>query len=99
MRALIAVSGVPLAAPGANSSGRSIPTKAERVYDDLKGKADIIFDGGPCLVGLESTVVNTTSWRHQCRRISRRRWLEGWMGVAFLSQKSSSIERTTRIKM
>ena len=57
-RALIAVSDVPLAAPSANSSGRPSPTKAEHVYDDLKGKVGIILDGGPCSVGLESTVVD-----------------------------------------
>ncbi|KAF9651234.1 translation factor [Thelephora ganbajun] len=57
-RALIAVADVPLAAPSANSSGRPSPTRAEHVYDDLKGKVGMILDGGPCLVGLESTVVD-----------------------------------------
>ena len=57
-RALIAVADVPLAAPSANSSGRPSPTRAEHVYDDLKGRVGIILDGGPCLVGLESTVVD-----------------------------------------
>jgi len=57
-RALIAVADVPLAAPSANSSGRPSPTRAEHVYDDLKGKVGIILDGGSCSVGLESTVVD-----------------------------------------
>jgi len=57
-RALIAVADVPLAAPSANSSGRPSPTRAEHVYDDLKDKVGIILDGGPCSVGLESTVVD-----------------------------------------
>ena len=57
-RALIAVANVPLAAPSANSSGRPSPTRAEHVYDDLKGKVGIILDGGPCSVGLESTVID-----------------------------------------
>ena len=57
-RALIAVADVPLAAPSANSSGRPSPTRAEHVYDDLKDKVRIILDGGPCSVGLESTVVD-----------------------------------------
>lgn len=57
-RALIALADVPLAAPSANSSGRPSPTRAEHVYDDLKGKVGIILDGGPCLIGLESTVVD-----------------------------------------
>ena len=57
-RALIAVADVPLAAPSANSSGRPSPTRAKHVYDDLKDKVGIILDGGPCSVGLESTVVD-----------------------------------------
>ena len=57
-RALIAVADVPLAAPSANSSGRPSPTRAEHVFDDLNGKVGIILDGGPCSVGLESTVVD-----------------------------------------
>ncbi|KAF9780034.1 DHBP synthase RibB-like alpha/beta domain-containing protein [Thelephora terrestris] len=57
-RALIAVADVPLAAPSANSSGRPSPTRAEHVYDDLKGRVGIILDGGPCSVGLESTVID-----------------------------------------
>lgn len=57
-RALIAIADVPLAAPSANSSGRPSPTRAEHVYDDLKDKVGIILDGGPCSVGLESTVVD-----------------------------------------
>ena len=57
-RALIATVGAPLAAPSANSSGRPSPTTAEHVYDDLKDKVVLILDGGPCEVGLESTVVD-----------------------------------------
>jgi L-threonylcarbamoyladenylate synthase len=57
-RALIAQSGLPLAAPSANTSGRPSPTKAEHVYADLKGRVNIILDGGPCDVGVESTVVD-----------------------------------------
>ncbi|PFH51461.1 hypothetical protein AMATHDRAFT_3112 [Amanita thiersii Skay4041] len=57
-RALIAVANAPLAAPSANSSGKPSPTKAEHVLRDLNGKLDIILDGGPCGVGLESTVID-----------------------------------------
>jgi len=46
-----------IAAPSANSSGRISPTKAEHVADGLGDKIDLILDGGPCAVGLESTVV------------------------------------------
>lgn len=57
-RALIAVTGAPIAAPSANSSGKPSPTKAEHVLRDLEGKLPIILDGGACGVGLESTVVD-----------------------------------------
>ncbi|EPX70899.1 SUA5/yciO/yrdC family protein Sua5 [Schizosaccharomyces octosporus yFS286] len=56
--ALIALSDVPLAAPSANASTRPSPTQAKHVYNDLQGKIPLILDGGPCGVGLESTVVN-----------------------------------------
>ncbi|MGL6174721.1 MAG: L-threonylcarbamoyladenylate synthase [Cellulosilyticaceae bacterium] len=56
---LIKLSGVPLAAPSANTSGKPSPTNATRVIDDLFGKVDAIIDGGDCSVGLESTVVAT----------------------------------------
>lgn len=57
-RALIAVAHSPLAAPSANTSGKPSPTKAEHVFQDLNGKVPLILDGGPCNVGLESTVVD-----------------------------------------
>lgn len=59
-RAVISYSQVPLAAPSANSSGRPSPTKAEHVWSDLgeTGKVALILDGGPCDVGVESTVVD-----------------------------------------
>ncbi len=56
--ALIRLSGLPVAAPSANSSGYPSPTRAGHVYSDLKGKIPYIIDGGPCPVGLESTVVD-----------------------------------------
>ncbi|TFK55508.1 translation factor [Heliocybe sulcata] len=57
-RALIAETDAPLAAPSANSSGKPSPTRAEHVLQDLGGKVDLILNGGPCDVGLESTVVD-----------------------------------------
>lgn len=50
----------PIAAPSANSSGRPSPTLASHVQEDLDGKVDAIIDGGPCQVGLESTVIDLT---------------------------------------
>jgi L-threonylcarbamoyladenylate synthase len=58
--ALIAAGGVPLAAPSANSSGRPSPTDAAAVAEDLGDSADLILDGGPASVGVESTVLDVT---------------------------------------
>jgi L-threonylcarbamoyladenylate synthase len=60
-RALIAVANSPIAAPSANSSGKPSPTHATHVLQDLGGKLSIILDGGPCNVGLESTVIDGLS--------------------------------------
>ncbi|XP_006460051.1 hypothetical protein AGABI2DRAFT_202685 [Agaricus bisporus var. bisporus H97] len=57
-RALIEFTGSPLAAPSANTSGKPSPTKAEHALHDLDGKVPLILDGGPCTVGVESTVVD-----------------------------------------
>ena len=56
-RELIRQSGVPIAAPSANISGKPSPTSAEHVKYDLDGKVDMIIDGGNCEIGLESTIV------------------------------------------
>lgn len=58
--ALIKVAGIPLAAPSANRSGKPSPTRAQHVKDDLEGKIDMILDGGPTGVGMESTVLDLT---------------------------------------
>lgn len=57
-RLLISITDRPLAAPSANVSTRPSPTTAQHVYEDLRGRIDIILDGGPCTVGVESTVVD-----------------------------------------
>ena len=57
-RALITKSGVPIAAPSANRSGRPSPTTAQHVLDDLGGRIPLIIDGGPCKYGVESTVLS-----------------------------------------
>jgi len=57
-RKLIRTSGIPLAAPSANTSGRPSPTRAEHVYEDLNGKIDMILDDGPVGIGIESTIVD-----------------------------------------
>ena len=57
---LIRLSGVPIAAPSANTSGRPSPTKASHVMEDMAGKIEMIIDGGPVRVGVESTIVDLT---------------------------------------
>lgn len=57
-RALIREAGVPLAAPSANLSGRPSTTTSGHVMEDLGGKIPAIVEGGPCAVGVESTVVS-----------------------------------------
>jgi L-threonylcarbamoyladenylate synthase len=58
--ALVEEAGVPIAAPSANSFGRPSPTCAEHVLEDLIGKIDLVLDGGPTPVGVESTVMDLT---------------------------------------
>ena len=57
---LIRESGVYIAAPSANTSGRPSPTLAEHVYEDLNGRIDMILDGGMVQVGIESTIIDLT---------------------------------------
>jgi L-threonylcarbamoyladenylate synthase len=59
--ALIEASGRPIAAPSANRSGRPSPTRAEHVREDLDGRIELILDGGPTPVGVESTVLDMTT--------------------------------------
>lgn len=56
-RELIELAEVPLAAPSANLFGRPSPTKAKHVVNDLEGRIDLVLDGGPTEIGIESTVV------------------------------------------
>lgn len=53
--------GVPVAAPSANTSTKISPTTAEHVYEDLKGKVDVILQGGSCQVGIESTIIDMST--------------------------------------
>ena len=59
-RAIIASSGVPVAAPSANISGKPSTTTAEHVRHDHDGRIDCIVDGGACRVGVESTIIDLT---------------------------------------
>lgn len=57
---LLSATGRPVAAPSANPSGHVSPTTAAHVAETLGGTVRIIIDGGPCRVGLESTVIDLT---------------------------------------
>lgn len=57
MRALLAATGRPLAAPSANASGRISATSAAHVAESLGGRIGVILDDGPCVIGIESTIV------------------------------------------
>jgi len=65
---LIRASGRPLAAPSANRSGAVSPTRAAHVRTSLGGRVALVLDGGPCRVGLESTVVDLSERRAQLLR-------------------------------
>lgn len=57
---LIVLAGVPIAAPSANISGRPSPTTAQHVWQDMSGKIEMIIDGGPVGIGVESTIVDVS---------------------------------------
>lgn len=57
MRAVLAETGLPLAAPSANLSGGVSPTEAAHVAMSLAGRVELVLDGGPCTAGLESTII------------------------------------------
>lgn len=67
-RQIIRLAGVPVAAPSANLSGKPSTTTAQHVLHDHNGKIDAIVDGGPCRVGVESTIVDLTEDRPRLLR-------------------------------
>lgn len=67
-RQIIRLSGVPIAAPSANISGKPSTTTASHVFHDHNGKIDAIVDGGACRVGVESTIVDLTEARPRLLR-------------------------------
>ena len=67
-RQIIRLAGIPLAAPSANISGKPSTTTAQHVLHDHDGKIDAVVDGGPCRVGVESTIVDLTEDRPRLLR-------------------------------
>jgi L-threonylcarbamoyladenylate synthase len=62
-RDLIRLAGTPIAAPSANRFGCLSPTTAQHVYDQLGESIDLILDGGPCSIGIESTIIKIMNSR------------------------------------
>ena len=58
---LIKFSGVPIAAPSANLSGKNPPKTAQEVLKNLSGRVEIILDGGQCQFGISSTIIDLTT--------------------------------------
>lgn len=84
--ALIKTTDRPIAAPSANASTKPSPTAAEHVLHDLQGRISTILDGGPCDVGVESTVVDGLCSPPAVLRpggisIAQLRQIRGWEGV------------------
>ncbi|HNT74772.1 MAG TPA: L-threonylcarbamoyladenylate synthase [Anaerolineae bacterium] len=91
--ALIAAAQTPIAAPSANRFGRISPTHAQHVFTDLAGRIDVILDGGPTRVGVESTVLSLLTSPPTILRpggISREA-LAQFLGVAPLLAASASV--------
>ncbi|MES0873653.1 L-threonylcarbamoyladenylate synthase [Sinimarinibacterium thermocellulolyticum] len=74
-----------IAAPSANRYGRVSPTRAEHVREELGAAVDLVLDGGPCAVGIESTIVDVTGDRARILRpgpITKRQLMEV-LGASF----------------
>jgi L-threonylcarbamoyladenylate synthase len=85
--ALIQAAGVPLAAPSANPFGYISPTTAEHVRRQLGDRVDFILDGGPCRIGVESTILG---WRDGVPTLLRA----GGLAVEDLEHELGPIERS-----
>jgi L-threonylcarbamoyladenylate synthase len=93
-RALLAAVDLPLAAPSANVSGTISPTTAAHVRDSLGDKVDFVLDGGPCAVGVESSIVKVENGRAVLLRpggISRET-IEEVAGVRLATPSSDAVE-------
>ncbi|TLD18348.1 translation factor [Venturia nashicola] len=104
---LLKLANVPIAAPSANASTKPSPTAAEHVQEDLNGRIDYILDGGPCDVGVESTVVDGLSDPPAILRpggisIEQVRQCEGWekvvVGYKDASEKGDGAPRAPGMK-
>lgn len=93
---LIEKSGIPIAAPSANISGKPSPTKAEHVMEDLMGRVDAIIVGGDCNIGVESTVLDITGEVPVILRpgVISREMLEKVLGKVFVNSSAGDFNKT-----
>lgn len=93
---LIEESGIPIAAPSANISGKPSPTKAEHVMEDLMGRVDAIIVGGDCNIGVESTVLDITGEVPVILRpgVISREMLEKVLGKVFVNLSAGDFNKT-----
>ena len=99
--ALIKLANVPIAAPSANASTQPSPTAAEHVAYDLNGRIETIIDGGPCDVGVESTVVDGLSQPPLILRpggisIEQLRSCSGWENTEIGYKNAAEIDSQPR---
>ncbi|KAJ9621640.1 hypothetical protein H2203_007129 [Taxawa tesnikishii (nom. ined.)] len=97
---MIKLADVPVAAPSANASTKPSPTAAEHVLHDLAGRIELILDGGPCDVGVESTVVDGLSTPPAVLRpggisLGQLRQCEGWENTV-IGYKDASADKDAR---
>lgn len=92
-RALLADVGRPVAAPSANRSGRVSPTTAAHVAEELDDRVALILDGGPCRVGLESTVIDLSGDRPRLLRPGSvtREQIEALLGPVAIAAEGDAI--------
>lgn len=98
--ALIRESGVPIAAPSANTSGRPSPTLAAHVFEDMNGKIPMILDGGAVGIGIESTIVDLTEEKPMVLRPGyiNRKMLEDVVGEVILDPALLEVKAEVRPK-
>jgi L-threonylcarbamoyladenylate synthase len=94
-RALFEAVGRPVAGPSANVSGRVSPTTAEHVLDELAGVIDGVLDGGPCAVGLESSVLDLSGRKAVLLRPggATREAIEAVIGPVTLAESADEAPR------
>ena len=100
-RQIIRLSGVPLAAPSANLSGKPSTTTAQHVLHDHNGRIDAIVDGGPCRVGVESTIIDLSEDKPRLLRPGgiTPEQLTAVIGEIIIDKAvSSSVEKDTVVK-